>query len=76
MAKWKEFPSPEAIVRTALERAANILALNGEYMAEEIVWIIANEENEVAAIIKAAGEDRADQSGRSNVAHLVERHDP
>ena len=27
-------------------------------------------------IVKWLKEDRADQSGRSNVAHLVERHDP
>jgi hypothetical protein len=27
MAKWKEFPSPEAIVRAALERAARCIPL-------------------------------------------------
>lgn len=88
MAKWKEIPSPEAIVRAALERAAEFCKpAVDEAQAEvyrlmregsggkkaEDVWTgrlvaaqtlmaafrsLASNPAEVAAIIKAAGEDR------------------
>jgi hypothetical protein len=64
MAKWKELPpSPEAIVRAALERAADRYA-NGFPAwdtfgsAERAIRAIASDPAEVAAIIKAAGEDQ------------------
>jgi hypothetical protein len=73
MAKWKELPpTPEAIVRAALERAAETTvlmpmqipahprlsydaALEATY---QHIKTIASDPAEVAAIIKAAGEDR------------------
>jgi hypothetical protein len=67
MAKWKEIPSPEAIVRAALERAAHYLFMFAEpgvsldYSLEdeiEAIRSIADDPAEVAAIIKKAGEDR------------------
>jgi hypothetical protein len=64
MAKWKELPpSPEAIVRAALERAADRYA-NGFPAwdtfgsAERAIRSLASDPAEVAAIIKKAGEDR------------------
>jgi hypothetical protein len=69
MAKWKELPpSPEVIVRAALESAAKIadatdLGTNAyadklsRLIAKEI-RSIASDPAEVAAIIKKAGEDR------------------
>jgi hypothetical protein len=70
MAKWKELPpSPEAIVKAALERAAKIsdaTDLGTNAYADKLSRLIAKEIRalasdpaEVAAIIKnAAGEDR------------------
>ena len=76
MAKWKEIPptpSPEAIVRAALERAVtcceNELQNTGMLMSHppksSAAWDAANSIRklasnpaEVAAIIKKAGEDR------------------
>ena len=71
MAKWKEIPSPEAIVKATLERAASI-AQNaclvppdgGNPTAEEeavcraaadYIEALASDPAEVAAIIKEAG---------------------
>jgi hypothetical protein len=67
MAKWKEIPSPEAIVRAALEMAA--LEANAWFYDPEADIItdtrlanairsLASAPAEVAAIIKKAGEDR------------------
>jgi hypothetical protein len=59
MAKWKEIPSPEAIVRAALEKIAKRCDDNCEHMEAEEIRRIADDPAEVAAIIKnAAGEDR------------------
>jgi hypothetical protein len=64
MAKWKELPpSPEAIVRAALERAASDADQYGEqsYAAKMIsasIRSLASNPTKVAAILKAAGEDR------------------
>jgi hypothetical protein len=62
MAKWKELPpSPEAIVRSALERAADVAhyahdAYQGWGDAEQAIRALASDPAEVAAIIKKAGE--------------------
>jgi hypothetical protein len=62
MAKWKELPpSPEAIVRAALERAAamSVRTARFELDAYDIARLIrdlASDPAEVAAIIKKAGE--------------------
>jgi hypothetical protein len=60
MAKWKELPpSPEAIVRAALERAAK--AADGYWGCDVVandILALASNPAEVAAIIKKAGEDR------------------
>jgi hypothetical protein len=67
MAKWKEIPSPEAIVRAALERAAVDVSNWGSLMCghEDVTLEIISDIRslafnpaEVAAIIKAAGEDK------------------
>jgi hypothetical protein len=66
MAKWKELPpSPEAIVKAALERAAKNYIDEGQnvyILADRILAdlnALASNPAEVAAIIKnAAGEDR------------------
>jgi len=73
MAKWKEIPSPEAIVRAALERAADCCEVGpSDEWSEETregylfgagdcqIYIrrLAPDPAEVAAIIKKAGEDR------------------
>ena len=55
MAKWKEFPTPEAIVRSALERAAEHVELERDARS---LLALASDPAEVAAIIKKAGEDR------------------
>ena len=69
MAKWKEIPSPEAIVRAALERAEDVIpsgaecrtlregmaGLAGQYKARAAIRSLADDPAEVAAIIKAAG---------------------
>jgi hypothetical protein len=69
MAKWKEIPSPEAIVRAALERAADkadeaatrCLAAGLEQKAialtlfTKTIVALASDPAEVAAIIKKAG---------------------
>ena len=67
-------PSPEAIVRAALERAANLMLDGRAYAVEEhgerslvvadmdarheAIRSLASNPTEVAAIIKKAGEDR------------------
>jgi hypothetical protein len=63
MAKWKELPpSPEAIVRAALERAAEgckYLDAETPYWPaqfQNFILALASDPAEVAAIIKAAGE--------------------
>jgi hypothetical protein len=62
MTKWTipDTPSPEAIVRAALERAAGWAAFtHGWGNAEDTIRRLASDPAEVAAIIKnAAGEDR------------------
>jgi len=72
MAKWKELPptpSPEAIVRAALERAADAaedycsdmpdLAGHGHSVGlRDAIRSLASNHAEVAAIIKKAGEDQ------------------
>jgi len=72
MAKWKEIPSPEAIVRAALERAEDFIpsgaecrtlregmaGLAAQYEARAAIRSLASDPAEVAAIIKKAGEDR------------------
>jgi hypothetical protein len=71
MAKWKELPpSPEAIVRAALERAARVADKKISYFTGHWAGVLlecefkkildlASDPEEVAAIIKnAAGEDR------------------
>ena len=63
MAKWKEIPttpSPEAIVRAALERAALMggTAQDWEVDIEAAIRALADDPAVVAAIIKAAGQDR------------------
>ena len=59
MAKWKEIPSPEAIVRAALERAAKeVNRWVGCEAIEEDIRNLASNPAEVAAIIKKAEEDR------------------
>jgi hypothetical protein len=63
MAKWKELPpSPEAIVRAALERAAamSVRTARFELDAYDIARLIRDlaSDAEVAAILKKAGEDR------------------
>jgi hypothetical protein len=57
MAKWKEFPSPEAIVRAALESVLDILEDEG-WVGDSMRRIgrLASDPAEVAAIIKKAGE--------------------
>jgi hypothetical protein len=56
MAKWKEFPSPEAIVRAALESVLDILEDEG-WVGDSMRRIgrLASNPAEVAAIIKKAG---------------------
>jgi hypothetical protein len=60
MAKWKEIPSPEAIVRAALERAAKNYIDEGQnvyILADRILAdlnALASNPAEVAAIIKNA----------------------
>jgi hypothetical protein len=70
MAKWKEIPSPEAIVRAALERVAQTVQMCiwgdhwrhddfGDVEPEELadfIRALASDPAEVAAIIMAAGE--------------------
>ena len=70
MAKWKELPpSPEAIVRAALERAADVakgrlmtlsdgLGLRTANDVAQTICALGFASAEVAAIIKKAGEDR------------------
>jgi hypothetical protein len=62
MAKWKEIPSPEAIVKAALERAAGVadrMQGAGSEAIRNTIRALASNPAEVAAIIKkAAGEDR------------------
>ena len=74
MAKWKEIPSPEAIVRAALERAceaidgsrpiipgddsAHVFYEEGLEEAQACLFHLASDPAEVAAILKKAGEDR------------------
>ena len=62
MAKWviPDTPSPEAIVKAALERAALMgeAAQDWEVDIAAAIRAIAYDPAEVAAIIKAAGEDR------------------
>jgi hypothetical protein len=57
MAKWKEIPSPEAIVKAALERAYEVQC---EWVTEsegfKAIRALASDPAEVAKIIKAAGE--------------------
>jgi hypothetical protein len=70
MAKWKEIPSPEAIVKAALERAAQTVQMCiwgdhwrhddfGDVDPEELAEFIrhlASNPAEVAAILKKAGQ--------------------
>lgn len=66
MAKWKEIPttpSPEAIVRAALEKGFWVGRSCGGSKAEidaalASLRAIASDREQVAAIIKKAGEDR------------------
>ena len=76
MTKWviPDTPSPEAIVRAALERAADLMLDGRAYAVEEhgerslivadmdarheAIRSLASDPEVVAAIIKAAGEDR------------------
>jgi len=69
MAKWKEIPSPEAIVRAACERAAIIADCSCTDHCENwprkcagtsahTILTLASDPAEVAAIIKKAGKDR------------------
>ena len=62
MAKWKDIPthpSPEAIVRAALESAAGWAAFtHGWGNAEDTIRRLAANPVNVASIIKKAGEDR------------------
>jgi len=59
MAKWKEIPSPEAIVRTTLKVAAGHAGFAQDWgNAEEAIRRLADNPAEVAAIIKKAEEDR------------------
>jgi hypothetical protein len=58
MAKWKEIPSPEAIVRAALERAAERMQFSFGRAFPEDIRNLASNPAEVAEIIKKAGEDR------------------
>jgi hypothetical protein len=57
MTKWviPDTPSPEAIVKAALERAAGYCA---DRAARRLIEALASDPAEVAAIIKKAGEDR------------------
>ena len=76
MAKWKEIPatpSPEAIVRAALERAANLMLDGRAYAVEEhgerslvvadmdarhkLILALASNPAEVAAIIEKAAQE-------------------
>jgi hypothetical protein len=58
MAKWKELPpSPEAIVRAALESAADEVP-HWHSCDGGCVRNLASDPAEVAAILKKAGEDR------------------
>ena len=57
MAKWKELPpSPEAIVKAALERAASEAKSYDRSDAAIAIRSLASNPAEVAKIIKAAGE--------------------
>ena len=60
MTKWviPDTPSPEAIVRAALERAADVSSPWGSCGCSQDIRRLADDLAEVAAIIKAAGEDR------------------
>jgi hypothetical protein len=72
MAKWKELsdigipistPSPEAIVKAALERASEKLEAWADVYSDlapssKLIRDLASDRAEVAAIIKKAGEDR------------------
>ena len=61
MAKWKEIPptpSPEAIVRAALERAAETASRWAPCGCSRDIRDLASDPAEVAAIIKKAMEDR------------------
>jgi len=59
MAKWKEFPSPDAIVRAALESVLDILEDDG-WVGDSMRRIgrLASDPAEVAAIIAKAGEQQ------------------
>ena len=60
MTKWviPDTPSPEAIVRAALESAAELCHnMAGDFEAH-LIRRLASDTAEVAAIIKKAGEDR------------------
>jgi hypothetical protein len=59
MAKWKEIPSPEAIVKAALEKAAGVadrMQGAGSEAIRNAIRSLASDPAEVAAIIKKAGE--------------------
>jgi hypothetical protein len=60
MAKWKELPpSPEAIVKAALERAAGVadrMQGAGSEAIRNAIRSLASDPANVAAIIKKAGE--------------------
>lgn len=72
--QMNDTPSPEAIVKAALERAANLMLDGRAYAVEEhgerslvvadmdarhkLILALADDHAEVAAIIKSAGEDR------------------
>jgi hypothetical protein len=53
-----QYPSPEAIVKAALEKIAKRCDDNCEHMEAEEIRRIADDPADVAAIIEKAGEDR------------------
>jgi hypothetical protein len=71
MAKWKEIPSPEAIVQAALERAAENYIDEGQgvyILADRILAdlnALAYNPAEVAAIISAAAQLNKERKGEA-----------
>jgi hypothetical protein len=54
----EDTPSPEAIVRAALERASGVSSPWGSCGCSQDIYTLASDPAEVAAIIEKAGEDR------------------
>ena len=74
MAKWKEFPSPEAIVRAALKRAAERIAtqrgtIYDEDNRETMAWVRGNN----SAVAAALAITRSLASDPAEVAAIIKK---